>query len=447
MEGKKVFVALFILALAAFSAFLLLRQSPAVLVEDEIFYYFQGEKITGGEFVWFENTQPYFYPLFLSAFHFMGLDVTAMRFSSAVFMALSAVLLYFFVRKHFSRRTALLSFFLFTFSIETMKYASLLYTESLFVFLALASFLFYSKFIGQGKRLDFAVFIALVSLAFATKTAGFYLLLVYGADLYRKGLKKEILWLAVPVLAFAPFIFMGGLKFIIEKTVAVGVFSYFDLYYGVFAYGAFFSVLSVLGFFAKGKKSLELKLLVLGYFLLAVLSIKIIFYRYLFLALPLICALIAVKFVEVKNILPKAAMVVLIMLNFAFALLAASTYSPLGDGNRYFFAKDGCFEVKSFLDSCSGRTVETPHFSQPSHSECTYSASFFAGESLSRVYVSYVSDEIIVEANGQSVETPRAGVSTPASGTAVFPVGKNSLELWIRNNENIGGFGQVLVCK
>jgi len=447
LDEKKVLILLFIVAFAVFSVFLVSKQSPDLLFSDEVFYYFQAVNISHGDFVWFDDTQPYFYPLFLSIFALVNFDVTLMRFSSAIFLSLASILLFVIVRRKFSFKESLLSFALFIFLGETIFYSSLLYTEALFIFLMLAGYFFYSRYIETEKKPDYYAFILILSLSFITRTAGFFLIIVYTAHLLMLKRHYDLRGFIVPFVFFVPYILLGGMNFIFEKTInAISVSDYFDFYRGVLIYSFFFAFLALISFSNSDSRTKLLKFSVLGYFLAMVLSSSILYHRYLFVAVPALVILISLFFFQLENKTGKFVFAAFIILNFAFACFYVYNYSFPADVNKYYFEESGCYNVESLYSSCEGKYISLPYFSQSSGSSCDYSFEINAESGYSEFVFGYPSNGIELYVDNKLVFDCSSGQIGPAFFPFNLAAGQHEINFTITNPNNIGGLGQLLLC-
>jgi len=452
--------------LAAFLlyAFVIVFFGPADrLTGDEIFYFFQAKHLRSGEFVWFEDTQPYLYPVFL-ALTFLD-DITAMRMANAAVMALSGVLAGLLGARIAGRAGFWCVFLLFALHPRTLHLGTSLFVESLFVALQAALLLMYDTWWKKevpawSSSLSLGILLGLV---LECRPVGLLLvppLLVEGIFQYnRQRIRHLLLILFIAFLLALPYGLLHASSFLGEKLGALSgnlLLKCEALIYVVPRYFGLPVLALFLGFsswrFRLFRHPVIRYMSLYGflYFVVTILFDKYFFSRHLY-PLVMLLACLTVASLPFLSSRVRTLFFCCVLAVASWELVMGLKLQPIVYSNSYFFVSDSrsavdvsSFEVVSGPEQ--GKIVNLPYFSQPNRSRATYRAVINTRHRYEVLVISYVSDYVKVQLDGLPLTSNNEGSPfEPFELEVSVPTGRHVLDIEIRNNDNIGGMGQVLL--
>jgi 4-amino-4-deoxy-L-arabinose transferase-like glycosyltransferase len=445
---------LFLFAFVVFSFFILKNFNNEVLTGDEVFYYFQAEHIKNGEYVWFEHTQPVLMPFLLSLYP--GLKLVYLRiFFSGLLFGVCALLVFELGKRVYGWKSGVLASLIFILNKESVNLAGWLYTEGLFVAFMLASFLvFYEIYSGKRERWRYLALGVFMGLGILTRVVGFILPVFFSVFLVfkkRRLFDRNFVFSLIVsgVLALVYFLF-GSFTFLKEKSGGVYLFNNLvGFLYGFWGYfGVFFLGLVFLGFFSKRYKKEGMFLyFVLYYLVLLMLVSNMFLVRYLYPVVPFLSLFVS-KLGDEKGVLKKLFFVLVIGYFLVSFMMAWGLPKRLSQ-NYYLSLPEGCDEIKEFRFSCYGgdkvEDVELPYFGMPVGSFCRFEGNFSLDEDKNYLYIGYIDDFGTLSLDNFSIRTKDVWEPTIVNKKIVR--GRHSIRVDVTNNFNIGGLGQVLVCR
>jgi 4-amino-4-deoxy-L-arabinose transferase-like glycosyltransferase len=464
---EKLIVSICFLLLFIFYFILIFLIPKNQIYGDEIFFYDQAKKIyERGEFVNFQNTQPLLYPLFLSLFY---KNIIVARLVNILLMLISSFLLFLCIRKNFDLKTALFGTLIFALNPLTIMLAVSLYTEALFTFLLLLSFLIFDKIKKSNSYIVWICFGILLGLLSEARVTGLLVALfffIYAT--IKQNLKLQyFLSLITAILLFIPYLALGGINFLFEKQMGV----YFDFIKPIIFIGKFLWPMFLFLFFGiyykqeKNKKEFVLFHLffVIAIFILLTSFTAILFERHLFILFPSLTIITAAGFYSLlkrKKLLKIFIILLFLSCFFYFFIIFKLTKLP----NQYYqqsfylqIPKD-CIEIKEVnatsnfkiinktLIRNNGISIDLPYLNQPS-GQTLYFFKFLPKENYSHLILKYADDVGIVIINntviGHIEDIYREDIFE-YNFTASEPV---EIDILIENIINVGGIGQILICK
>jgi len=453
------------LSLFLYYAFVISGYAPEDrLTGDEIFYYFQAQHLRDGEFVWFADTQPYLYPLFLALTFFD--DVTALRMANAAVMALAAVFTGLLGARIAGRAGFWGAFLLFGLHPRTLQLGTSLFVESLFMLLQAAVFLAYDAWQGKEKPawLSSLGLGILLGLTLECRPVGFLLLppLALEATLRhgRKAIPHLFLMFSVAVLFILPYGVFHAHIFLGEKigeTSGRVLLRLWALLHEAPGYLGLPVLVLLLGG-AAWRLRIYRRPLVRFLFLYGILffTVIVLFDRYIFLRhlypliMPLACLTVApLPFLSARH---RTLFMGCILGVACWEVGAGLKLQPVVYSNNYLFVSDPetALDVRDFEvieGPEAGRNVSLPYFSQPNDSRVAYRAVVDTRHGYEAVVVSYAADYVKVRVNGVVVQPGHEGSPfKPLVIQVPLPAGRHVFDVEIRNEDNIGGMGQVLLA-
>ncbi|MBN3037242.1 MAG: glycosyltransferase family 39 protein [Candidatus Diapherotrites archaeon] len=428
---------------------LVVVNSPEALFNDESFYVSEAASISEGHAPLLSQAQP---PLFVALLSIFPSRVAG-RLFSAVLMSSAVVALFVLCHENMGRREAFLACALFFFSRLSLRLGSLVYTEALFVFLALVSaILFFRAFRRSGPH-GFAWWGIALGLALNARLSGILLAGAFVAFLLvRQKLARFASGFAIASLAFLPYLVFGGLAFILSKARLVGADNLFhELSFVPQLFPIPLLLLGVAGIlFSKRSYGRDLLCFSGLYVVLGAITIPLLtsFFsvRYFFVLLPFLCVLAShsgVRLVSAGRFKTFFG-AVLIFLAVVPGVLSIPDAMPFPSQFIMISIPSDCVEVGSFLSE--GAAVELPVFDQPEYSLRNYSAFFVSRFPTRFLSISYFDDSGWVYVDGRLISThldPWERMVVPLNLSA----GNHSVVIKVRNDINLGGIGQVLFCE
>lgn len=442
---KSNLIIVFLLSFILFASFAVLKQPSNKLINDEIFYYFQAQSIQeNGTIPWLSNTQP---PLYATLMGFVQLTgdwpLVGLRLLSALLMALAVAAFFYWATHYTNQKVAIVATVLFIFNVETFTLASQLYTEALFILLSILSLIFFDRYQTTQNEKDALLCWLLVGLSVLTRTTGLFLVLVLVYRFWKRNQKKWILGALIPILLLGIFLVMGATQLVVDK--ANEPWNYQQIYGGILVYGIPFLVLACFSFLTSGKKALFLKISVISYFILTLLLVRVVFYRYVWVTLPLVGLLVGLMLFEDEKKIKKVIIQTLIILTVIIQFLLIASYSISFSNNYFQIDGKDCQPINSWINSCTQQLTNLPDFGLDANQTCTYAQEIDFKEKYSNLILTYISDEVTVQIDQNIAVSKTNSVFSPLY---IYPEikGKKIVEITVHNYSNIGGIGQVLTC-
>lgn len=438
------------------------------LIADEVFYYDQALKLRQGRLVNFENTQPFAYPTFLALL--ITENIMLLRVGNAALTALSVFLLFNLVEQKLKlRRSAQVAVLLFGLSPWTVMVATSLLTEALLILSILLSFLLYEKIDDKKNSKNIILLGVAIGIAMETHITGIILLPFF---LFVSLIEKKILRFApaalIALFIFLPYPILTAGKFIIEKAALTAerflitsqlleflTIPYFEQFWPLpqllFIFVIFYGISSL-----RSRPWIELSFVVL--FVLGVTIIPGgIFGRHFYSTLPFLSLFIAAGVEKAQK--DKLVLVLYFLFFVIFAL------TSLGDAFGTFFniqrpvyltfqrfyitPPENCTLLMSnwtYTINNETEIINLPKFDQPSRSVAIYTKKIILDVPISHTYLSFIDDEVDVNLDGEHIWSHRTSIKS-----TIIPqnltVGMHEFELRVYNWMNIGGVGQVMLCK
>ena len=115
----------------------------------------------------------------------------------------------------------------------------------------------------------------------------------------------------------------------------------------------------------------------------------------------------------------------------------------------YLDMPEGCRGIS--LWEQDGNDISLPFFTQPTATYWNYYANFYSNTQYNYVIFEYLDDDLTyfhldgIDMYNKSLEWP--GWYSRGVFNVSISRGKHNISLWVRNGINIGGVGQVLLCK
>ncbi|MEM2175322.1 MAG: hypothetical protein QXI58_06850, partial [Candidatus Micrarchaeia archaeon] len=115
----------------------------------------------------------------------------------------------------------------------------------------------------------------------------------------------------------------------------------------------------------------------------------------------------------------------------------------------YINPPKNCFlEMKNWTYKINNETqlIDLPKLDQPSNSKAHYYKTINLNDSISKIYVSFVDDytELFID---KKYIASHSNTLKPAEISIILTKGSHDLEFKVENIENVGGIGQVMLCK
>ncbi len=428
------------------------------LVGDEVFYFFQATKIKSLEFVWFNYTQPPLYTVILALF---PANIILLRTVNTVITTLSLVLMYLITRGS-GRYIRLLSVFI---TLITPIYISTtihLYTESLFLLLLMLLIFFYSAYYKNPQNNNLLVSCGLLCLALiVTRSVTPIFLLVLALAvcinvvINKKPRRLLILALVALAIGISPLLFSGG--FTINKLTTPPPARLHDCIkvYAILGIPLLTLYLASLGHFVIKKKKyteheqgllLLVHIMILGY-TLSFPFFKDYFPRYLMVLIPLMYLTITFFLFKTNRYFALIAGIVLVLVAITNFSSYLTTPNAEYDNRYYLTTPKTCVEITNWQYSCGNQqqAIRLPFFAVPEYSWCNFSAKYTANDANNTLVINYMSDFAYV-----NIDTTQVGKADSIFHTNLIPfmqsISSHTVTLIVRNEDNIGGIGQVMLC-
>ena len=461
-------VALF--SFIVFSLFIVANADPGILTGDEMFYYFQAQHLKEGEFFWFNHTQPPLTSLVLSIFPTANPIVLKVGYA-ALFLSLSCGVLFHLSRKIIGQKAAVVAALLFTLHKATLTMAGLLYTEAMFIFLLLLSFLIFYKlyFEKDQKTMTFIFFGMVMGLLLLTRVVGlmvpsFFLLFLLIQD-YR--LLRHRYWLSFLIAGAALLLYfpLGTFSFLQEKSGSSMIFQNITGAMKLSTYYLTWSMvllllLAFISTISQKERDQEKTIAVfMVYYLLFLSAVTTLFFdRYLFVLIPF-GSILAAKMLWQGRV--KYIAGALMILTLAFTIHAAPHLPETFSQNYYLEVPSGCLDVSRFDYVCGHSsiaptgiaptsivptTITLPLFNLPPGQSCTLETNILLQEEYSYLYLVNLDDrgEITIYEDNLSIQ---GNIYNSLIIPKALSEGPHHLRITITNDNNIGGIGQLLLCR
>ena len=437
---------------------ILIIKTPQILSGDEIFYYDQALHLRKGEFVNFENTQPLFFPAVMAAA--ITENVIILRLFNAFFSILAIYFLFKIVEERFSKKTAILSALIIGSSKFYTQYATTLHTEALLVLMIILSLKYFLEYLKNQSYKNAILFGIFAGLSLQTKVMGIsvpvfftlYLLYKNPREIFKL---KYILAMFIALLILIPYFFVGGSKFLIEKTTASRSSSadlnesFFALQQLVPHFTISFLILLLFAlFFYKSKEENKLfYFFPIAFFIMMLIPRTILFTRQFYPMIPFLAVIAADYVITESRKSIKYVAIFLVLLFFVSNLRILPGLPKLYHQAYYVDIPEGCQEIKNLKHE--GQDIELPFFTQPTGQQWGYYAVFNAADNYNYVILEYLDDDP-KEFRIDQISYMNRYEFYPYSRHVVkanISKGEHLLDISIWNGLNIGGIGQILLCK
>ncbi len=146
-----------------------------------------------------------------------GISEFSLRMPSLIFGVLSVVLVFFLARAWFDKKTGIIASLLFSISMLGVEYSQEARTYSLFAFLVLASFYYFTLMLKKHSILRFVLYIISSALLLYTHYFGAYVLLIQNLIVFACFFDRHLLkrWIGSQAIVFA--LFLPWLPFFIRQ--------------------------------------------------------------------------------------------------------------------------------------------------------------------------------------------------------------------------------------
>jgi len=482
----------FVFSFLFFGVVSILRVPSYILIDDEVFYLLQAKAIASGNFIWFDRTNPYLFPLILSAFVRLEF-LPFLRLIPVFFMAVSAGLYFSILNKYLNKTIALIAGLFFVSHPLVIEHAIRLYTEGLlFILLFLSlnktleiveeddswkNFLFLGFYMGLFLQVK-----AMIPLIPFFLTGYIFIKSKY------KNILKVIVSSTVALLIYFPYFLFNGIDYFQDKLHPV--FNILEIIsrgsLGVEALGFSTTFLFVIALFLSLRKRKEKRGNILNIFLLfsSIYVFFILFVigfvesRYYILCLPIVFIFIS-RFIFYDNLDNKKKNKIPIILSLLlFLLVSFSSVSNLPKYSRNFhflkdnksnyvelryasqkyiykniFANDDWipnFTVVDKIINSEIKKVCLPVFDQEFHTIARYDFNFLTEKEFSYLFIAHVCDKARIFLDGKPILKDWGGNAFgPLQEKFDYPLkpGQHVLTIDIFQGDNIGGIGQVLLSE
>jgi hypothetical protein len=421
------------------------------LLGDELFFYFQAQAIKQGKFIWFDNTQPMVFPLFLS--FLPPANIYILRFSSIIFACIDVMLLYALGRRFFSASAGLLAGLFLLVHFETFRTNFLLFGEPLALMLCLIVFWYFAKILEQSTHTSSDPwFLGLVLAIFSlTKMqglifAGFFILALIVA---RKITIREAAFIGIPIIIFQlPYQLLHGATAISDKMAP----SYLSvLYFPIWEFfkeqGLATALLTAVAIFGPKRTKLgwSISWLIIWLLLTTAVTDRYPFPRHFVLLMPFIALNAAQAFWQSQS--QERILLGLLCLFYIGQNAYTDLTKQIEFGNRYVLNPQGggCLEISTMHNACSDTEAKLPDFSIPSGRTCRYTADFEHEPGQFELRVNYLDDsgDLFVNQSRFHHDSP---YSAAIHRVTFEKPGLQHLEIEVYNYIAFGGIGQVLIC-
>ncbi|PIN81612.1 hypothetical protein COV13_00710 [Candidatus Woesearchaeota archaeon CG10_big_fil_rev_8_21_14_0_10_32_9] len=447
-----------ILGLLLILYFFIIIKTPNVLTGDELFYYDQAQNIRGGTLSYFDNTQPFGFPLLIAG---LGTDnIMLLRLFNAAIFIIGLYFLY-KITAHLSNKSAgllaLLIAGLAKFSVQT---STLLLTEPLFVLTTFAATWYFIKTLDDNHTKNYLFLGFWLILAIQTKITNLVLPIAFALYILaytpKKFTFKFITTLTISLASLIPYLILTQGKFLVEKIALENTEILPDPLFFIVSTIFYFTIPFIIlilftAFFYKlESKERILTTLALTYLVLLFVSKTILFPRHLFPFFLFVLPLISISIIKQKERLRIIGLIIVSL--FLIINIVTLPQLPEFDDNNYFFnVPSNCIQLKNF-EIQTGENITLPYFAQPTKTLYKYTTTFFSDIPLDVISLNYADDFVaqLTLDRTDYVQGLLSGTSYSSKNfyfnNKVSP-GYHTLSISIINSINIGGLGQVLLCE
>jgi len=463
----------FVFAFIFYAAIVLFSVPGQILFDDEAFYYFQSKAVAYGEPAYFHKTNPYLFPYILSGLS--GLGPVTMRLIPAFFMSAALGVYYNFLRKNGDKVTAFIAPVLLAFNFRVIEFSVQMYTESMLIFFLFLSFDKAVDIIrGKDAWKDYLMLGVYMGLLLETKALIPIVPLFFFAWLviYAHGMNtaKAAVSSVIAAAIYLPYFVLNGNSYFFDKfqppadlaKIAQRV-ALCPEHFGII----FATVLVAAGFYflRSGYHKRNYVFNVMFYFTIiylffVIFVVSYVFSRYYFLCLPLVVYIVA-RCISDMNSGGKAKRLLAVLIP---VMLLASSLAGIGripgrDRNVHFLPGYSVrhLELRTAkqtylcgMYSGAKATVRTlPVFDQENYTLAEYDFNFFVpGDGYRYIFFSHICDKIRIILDGKEpIIDIQCGPHSPYQLNLSEPLrpGRHKLQLYITNDNNIGGIGQVVL--
>ncbi|MEM2768672.1 MAG: hypothetical protein QXR88_01005 [Candidatus Pacearchaeota archaeon] len=459
LNKQYLFLILILVIVFLINLITILKIPKQILFGDEAFYFDQAAKIREGKFINFQNTQPLLYPSFLSIF--VGFNSTFLFRLVNLFLFIIALILFFiYSKKLFDNYLfSYIAMIIFAFNGMIMLLAVSIYTEILFFVFMLLCFMIFDKIEDENKIFPWLVFGLVLGLTLETRITGLFVAAFFLIYILIKNDFKfhHFISFFLAFLILIPWLLLGGFKFLFEKQVGsyfriIGPFSF------IFKYWLPFLPFLLFGIYVAFKEKIELMKKILLFCLVCFIILIsfggfMMFERHWAIIFPFL-SIISVKGFEkiikcLKNLRLNLFRIFFILLVISFFVfyfyinitnfkLPSSIYSQ----KLYLQIPENCIEIKEW--KVNNKTVSLPVFDQKDRA--VYSNITTLEEKYNKIILFYTDDYGSIKINNTLIGEMHDPLN-PHIFYFNFTNESWKIDVEIINTMNVGGIGQVLICK
>ncbi|MEM1577989.1 MAG: hypothetical protein QXM27_03205 [Candidatus Pacearchaeota archaeon] len=457
--NKQYLFLIFVLAVIFLINLIITLKIPKqILFGDEAFYFDQAAKIREGKFVNFQNTQPLLYPSFLSIF--VGSNSTFLFRLVNLFLFIIALILFFIYSKNFfdNYLFSYIAMIIFAFNGLIMSLAVSIYTEILFFVFMLACFIIFDKIENKNNIFPWIIFGLVLGLTLEARITGFFVAAFFLIYILIKNDFKfhHFISFFLAFLILMPWLLLGGFKFLFEKQIG----SYFRIitpFNFILKYWLPFLPFLLFGIYIAFKEKIKLmKKIILFCLVCFIILISfggfMMFERHWAIIFPFL-SIISIKgfekiIIHSKNfrLNLRIFFILLIISLFVFYFyinitnfkLPSSIYSQ----KLYLQIPENCIEIKEW--KVNNKTISLPIFDQ--EDRIVYSNITMLEEKYNKIVLFYADDYGSIKINNNLIGEMHDPLN-PHIFYFNFTNGSWKIDIEIINIINVGGIGQVLICK
>jgi hypothetical protein len=466
-----------------------LKAPDHILLDDESIHFFQAKAMLRGDLIFFDRTNPYLFPLTLSIFS--NLPLIFLRIVPVFFMSLAVSVYFRLLQKNTDNIVAFFASCLLAFHSRIIEYAIQLYSEGL---LLLLLFLSIDKLLdilgGKTSWKNFMLLGLYMGLSLETKPlipivpfffVGWILLRTKGAYKVQTGVAALL-----SIFLYLPYFLINGVTYLRDKFCPI--FNIGEIIrrmsFSIDHFGIIFTIFLCVAIVNLLKKDFSQQKDVFKVFItfgiLYVFFIVFVVFgsmpKYFLLCLPAGTLLIA-QFIFYKSIKnnTKFYFVSIYFILFLFSLLSSLRWIPAYDRNVHFLPgyngrqlelentrqtylykniprlldyKPNIAKAVDMREQNKSVQLKLPILDQDNYTIAKYEFDFYVpSKSFRFIFFSHISDKVRVLMDGKELTRDWAASTFfpfQINLNRALDIGFHQLTLYIFNETNIGGIGQVL---
>lgn len=434
------------------------------LTGDEIFFYFQALHLRRFAWVWFEDTQPYLYPILLALSG--SDDVTVLRIISSALMATASLAVGTLAERWSGRTGFWIAWMLFSLHQRSLQMATSLLTEPLFAILQALFFIQIDRMYVSAEshaRQHIAIGL-LLGAALLTRTVALLflpsLLILFLLRRQRVPLEHYCYAAISAILVAMPYYGGAAQVFLAEKLAGNPADLHFNTsvitrelprYFGIGVSTLLVLIAVRIPTSAAFKRQWPVFCFVF-LTLVAIITVNRDFFpRHLFAIFVPVATLAAVLICHVRTSRARSALIFATMLFSSSSLVSGVRQSPYILSNNYFLSTDSvsAYSIPSFeivAGPSEHRNISLPYFDQPNFTEVTYRAHFSTTFPYDAIMLNYVANAARVSLDGAALtDAPIASAYESIVLESPILPGLHQLDIAISSSNNICGLGQALL--